>query len=307
MSFTLNTMDTIPDEIYQHIFGYLLGDTIKEYLCIWSLWRDSGRNYRLQLVNKTFQRNFRSYLKTRPLCLHLCPDEYSFQVVRALKRYDLSGIYSLGLEYVSHDIMKALDGFNFISLRELYLMGGEEFDYEMLKECKELTSITLGHKYVENLDEIRAEKLRSFLSFHKHTLECLYLHLVDGESFLDVIPKDLSWLNLKKFSIIFFETSGSTSKVIVESSTLQYLHITYDRIFPCDMVIKCPNLNVLLIETFDGPASNSEHIESKYRSPCKPYGESDEFFTETCHPNELRKIGIKVDEVSSHCDIGILL
>ena len=295
-------MDTIPDEIYQHIFGYFVSDDVTNIF-----WGSSWYSeYKLQFVNKTFQRNFRSYIKTSPLDLYLSNDEWSLQLVRALKRYDVIGIYRLHLEIgyrkdcVAHDIIKTLDGINFTSLRELYLEEGEEFDYEILKECKELTSITLGPEYSEYLDEIQREKVKTFLSVHKHTVECLRIPLLD-----DIVPNDLvSWPKLNE--LIIDDTRMTSKSTVIESSTLQELWIFY--FLSCDMVIKCPNLKVLHVENqnydpdSDDPDDDIELEERPRQSDDNHHGEEFEF---TCHPSELRKYGMEVVEISSNCDICI--
>ena len=292
-------MDTLPDEIYQHIFGYALGDYVNQIFhnASWHC------GYRLQYVNKTFQRNFRSYIKTSPLHLFIGEFKYYLQLINVLKTLRASGIYLLQLEIgyyddkFAHDIIKALNGINVTSVRELLLMNGVEFiDYEKLKECKELTSITLGREYSADLDEIEIEKLRTFLSFHKHTVESLVLDLGD-----DIFPNDLvSWPKLNE--LIIYDTGMASKSTVIESSTLQELWIFLCS--SCDMVIKCPNLEELYIVNKNLRDSNDD-IELEKR-PRQPYDDHhDEEFKFTCHPSELRKFGIEAVEISSHCDIGI--
>jgi len=295
-------MDTLPDEIYQHIFGYLLSDDVYGIFSRSSLDSD----YRLQFVNKTFQRNFRNYIKTSPLDLKLWYDEWSLKLAKLLKKSDAIGIYSFDLEIgyckdgIGDDIIKTLDGINFTSLRELILEGLGKFDLEVLKGCKELTSITLGLKYATFLDEIQREKMKTFLSFNKHTVECLRIPLRD-----DIVPNDLvNWPKLKQLTI----TDTSVDTKVIESSTLQELCI-YENYFPCNIVIKCPNLKVLQVvhdrvycsddsEDTDGLDDDIELVD---RSLKDHYDNC----PLTCHPSELRKFGIEIVEISSNCDIAI--
>ena len=314
-----SNITTLPDEIYQHIFGYALGDKVDDIFTYTRFPWIHSENYRLQYINKTFRRVFRNYIKTSPLCLDLVDHERSLQLVKALRRYDVSGIKSLhfdrgyymedGITDITDDILKALDGINFTSLRELILGEGGYFDFEILKECKELEFIRIGILYVQDLDKLQAEKLKTFLSLHNHTVESLELALIrDRESYHDVIPNDLvSWPKLKKLYIDGIHmNSGSQSKVI-ESSSLQYLRIRYDK---CDMVIKCPNLKVLLIENIGRYAPDdvsdyvtNDDIDLEERSCKNRYNSYSYPFT--CHPSKLRKFGIKVVEVSSNCDVGL--
>jgi len=300
-------MDTIPDDIYEHIFSYLLGDTVKvNDLFFHNFFR--GKWIRLQLVNKKFKSNFKSYVKRNPIWLQLESNKKDLDSLKCLKKYYNveNGIRVHRLSFgcdgnnnnITQNIKEELKGFNFNSLRELYL-NGKDFDLEILRECQGLTFISLGNDYVKDLDEVNAEKLKSFLSFHKHTMETLMIPLIlDSESYHDLIPKDLSWPTLKKLFIGPIQNSSSITKEI-KSNTLESLKIYYDN--TCNIVIKCPNLKVILIDNI----GSYHQIKSKDRSPCKPYGEDDEKFTSTCPPSELSKIGIKVVEVSSNCDIGI--
>lgn len=309
-------MDTIPEDIYQHIFSYLLGDTVwvdKVFFNRRHWTRTNGINptetYELQLVNKRFKHNFEKYLKTKPLVLHVwsfrsCIAEWYLHLVKALKKYDVENLYSFKWYYGrnkdghTQNIIEELHGLNFKSLRSLHLHD-DGFDFEILGECKQLTYITLD--YMESLlDEVEAEKLKTFLSLHKHTVERLSI-----ANNYDLIPDD-SWPNLKRLFIRTILWPSTMSKVL-KSSTLESLFIHYDSgcyNSTCNMVIKCPNLKVMLINNI-----GSDHqIKSTDRSPYRPYGlisRRDRYFSSTCPPTELSKIGIKVLEVRSNCDIGM--
>ena len=190
-----SNITTIPDEIYQHIFGYVLGNKVKDIFYYASV----------KLVNKTFQRIFRSYLKTNPLLiLDLHGDYSSLQLLKVLKRiFNVSSIYSLNLDYPGDDvclnqnIIKELCGFNLTSLRKLHLHK-EDFGLEILQECNQLTSLALEVDFIDSLDEVCAEKFNTFLSLNKDTLEYLEVPLLNHE-YYNGIPKDLgSWSKLKK-------------------------------------------------------------------------------------------------------------
>ena len=291
-------MDIIPEDIYQHIFSFLLGDTVHFHKRTRREWTNSGIN-RLQLVNKRFKHNFEEYLKTKPLDLTLwSSNEWNLQLLKVLKKYDVQNLYRFhwtsGMHRYSkffNNIVKELHGLNFKKLRELQLYCGN-FDFKILRECEGLTDITLRGR--RNLYKKKIKKLKTFLSFHKHTVERLsILHCYD------VIPKDFSWPNLKHLHIQNHKNWPPTTSKVIESNTLEFLSIGNDH-STCNMVIKCPNLKDMLISNI-----GSDHqIKSEDRSPSKPYGYNDEDLTSTCHPSELRKIGIKVVEVSSNCDIG---
>ena len=293
-----SNITTLPDEIYQHIFGYILGNDVKDIFYFASV----------KLVNKTFQRIFRSYLKTNPLLiLDLHGDYSSLQLLKVLKRiFNVSSIYSLNLEYPGDDvclnqnIIKELCGFNLTSLRKLHLTE-EDFGLEILQECNQLTSLALEVDFIDSLDEVRAEKFNTFLSLNKDTLEYLEVPLLlDGESYHDVIPKDLSsWSKLKKLFIFSIYTKADSQSKVIESSTLQWIHINY--LEGDMMVIKCPNLKVLYIESIDRIYDHGVELEER---ACNPHDKEYVYFNYTCHPSKLRKIGM-VLEVSSDCDIFI--
>ena len=296
------SMDRIPEALYQDIFSYLLEDNFQDIFL---------KNYSLQFINKTFQRSFIRYLNKKPLNLFICNwkhvVEFTLQIIKFLKRYDIS-VYDMTIDFNIDDddycppsiIMEAMYGINFTFLKRLELYSdGRHFDLKILG-CKELTHFTLGDFYANALDEDQrtAEKLKTFLSFNKHTLEYLKYHVVDVETYNDIFPKDLSWPNLKKITLSDIRISTSLT---IESSTLQHLVLHIYPIYSIgEMVIRCPNLKVLLIDAIS--SENSFGMELTDRS-CKPY-DNHENYTETCHPSELRKIGLVVD-VCSDCDIGI--
>ena len=56
----LTTIDSIPDVIYPHIFGYVLGDDLWEHDIIFK--REEIEC--IERVNETFKRNYQTYLKT---------------------------------------------------------------------------------------------------------------------------------------------------------------------------------------------------------------------------------------------------
>ena len=290
------SMDMIPEALYQDIFSFLLEDNFEDIFL---------KNYSLQFINKTFQRSFIHYLKTKPISLLIRNRkdllEFTLQLIKFLKRYDIS-IYDMTVMFrycltlcPPSTIMEAMYDINFASLRRFELHSdGEEFDFKILEGCKELEHFTIGDFYTNALDEDQrtAEKLKTFLSFNKHTLEYLEYYVDNDETYKNIFPKDLSWPNLKK--IILYNIWISTS-LTIESSTLQ--HLVLDS-FDCkgEMVIRCPNLKVLHINV------DPLEMELTDRS-CKPYDDH-KYYTKTCHPSELRKIGVIVD-VSSDCDIGI--
>ena len=293
------SLDTIPEALYQEILGYLLGDDIYEIF---------RKNYSLQFINKTFQRSFQRYLMTTPLKFDLRgPFDIMFsdyngdheskllQLINIVKRYNVY-LYDLTVDIYDFNfnlyrVMEAMHGINLSSLRKL-TVAIAEFDLKAFKDCKTLTHCLLYWSH--RLDDVQVEKNENFLSFNKHTLK--YLQLSCG-----IIPKDLrSWPNLERLEIIDIYTRTVQS---IESNTLQHLVLRFDD--PCRMEIKCPNLKVLFIEIED--INSFPRIELKTRS-CQPYdediGESEDLFRYTCHPSELRKIGVVVD-VSDDCDIGI--
>ena len=311
---SLTTMDTIPEDIYQHIFSYLLEDNVDHIFSGFT----TDKSYRLQFVNKTFQRSFQHYLKTNQLILCLedikksleyidvlkkHDSKSTLQLMRFLKRYNVS-LYHLYIEYefdndhITHNIMKIMHGINFSSLRELWLVRtGRQFDFEVFKDCNKLTCFYVDDDCV--VDKISAQKLKTLLSLNKHNLESLFLPI-------DILPKDLrSWPSLQQLVIPPMPIRASKT---IQSSTLQYLVIWCYSIPTTRLVIKCPNLEVLLIEIDNDP---DHPLELKPRSHIQYFKDYNitcvgTVFGETCHPSELRKIGIEV-EVSNDCDIGLRL
>jgi len=302
-------MDTIPEDIYQQIFSYLLDDNVN-IIFLRSTAPKSQFNtstYRLQFVNKTFQRSFQNYFKTNQFSLNLEDREKSLQLMRGLKKYDVS-IYEMtinfyGINYIpKNDIMKAMHGINFTSLERLWIESGVQFDLEILKDCKELRYIRASNHFVRCIDETTAENMYTLLSLNKHTLETLNLPAYDFVGDIDVFPTDFrTWSSLKELEITDIHDFAAET---IESSTLERLVIRH--FFPRHMVIKCPNVEILFIEIDDIGADSEDDIELKIRSR-QPYDEwfdNGDGFTYTCHPSELRKIGMEV-EVSVYCDIGI--
>ena len=298
------SIDMIPEALYQNIFSYLLEDNFQDIF---------EKHYSLQFINKAFQRSFIHYLKTNPISLYITSRsdlvEFTLQIIKFLKRYDIS-VYDMTVyfRYCSivdppSIIMEAMYGINLTSLRKFELDSDEEdFDMKILEGCKELTHFTLHKIYANGRDEeeeypLSAEKLNTFLSFNKRTLEYLEYEMDNVETYNEIFPKDLSWPNLKKITLS--DIRWISASLTIESSTLQHLvlHTLKSTDRNGEMVIRCPNLKVLLINVND-----PLEIEFTYRS-CKPY-DNHERYTNTCHPSELRKIGVVVD-VSSDCDIGI--
>ena len=316
------SLDTIPEALYQDILSYLIRHTTISGIF--------QKNYRFQFINKTFQRSFHHYLKTNPLNLYLHNlgnrgnmVDSRLPLLKLLKRYDIP-IYDLFIRFydgskwieVDPTIMEAMYGINFTSLRKLKLYsGGRNFDLKIIEACKELTHLAFDDHYLAalNNDQSKAEKLKTILSSNKSTLEYLEFPILNSDdgntSFNDIIPKDLSWPNLKKINI---NAAGNSASKSIESSTLQFLRITlYGSEGDSKLVFKCPNLQVLLIKCI-GPFVDVDEIELTHRSS-KPYDyhddENDDEHGEcigTCHPSELRKIGMEV-EVGSDCDIGICI
>jgi len=175
---SLTTGDAIPDEIYQHIFSYILTDHVDDIFSL-SKAEKENKNYKLQFVNKTFLRNFKRYLKTKPLRLSIrkIGGKYNLTLkfVDALKRYEIS-VYELRIEFFLHKIMEALQYINFSSLRVLKLIKGYQFDFELLKDCKELAHFFITKEF---LGRVRAEEqdknLQTFLFLNRYTLESVYL------------------------------------------------------------------------------------------------------------------------------------
>ena len=62
-----SNITTLPDEIYQHIFGYALRDKVDDIFAYTRFPWIHSENYRLQYINKTFRRVFRNYIKTSPI------------------------------------------------------------------------------------------------------------------------------------------------------------------------------------------------------------------------------------------------
>lgn len=284
-------MDTIPNEIYQHIFSYVLGDYDVNSIV------QKNAYINLKLVNETFKDRIETYLKTTPLFLIFDGTEMSLKLVTYLKRYGVSNKYHLEL---------CLRYLNRSDCNPKRL--GTQFDLQTLELlCKELKCITLhvphsivndivNGKVDDNDMKIIAEKWKFLLYAYKHSLESLYFI---GSDRYDIFPNDLrSWPNLKQLEILNCSMEPKT----IESSTLEFLQIFAENSLPDNIVIKCPNLKVLLIgsNNFD-----ARKIEMEDRSSCNPYDENDRRFTKTCHPSELQKFGMVV-EVSPNCDIGIM-
>jgi len=285
-------MDTIPEALYQDILSYLLGDVMN------NIFRE---NYEVQFINKTFKRCFQHYLKTKPLMLYLSSEyhEFTLQCIKIVKRYDVH-IHDLSVDfhrahYNGHNhVIKTIHDINFSSLRKLWLFA-VVFDLELFTDCKELKGFTLEEEY--GLDDLtRVKALQTFLSSYKHNLE--YLNLPAS-----CVPKDLTtWPNLKTLRILDEQLSTSS---IIDSSTLQHLVIEffppYNHI-PGNKVIKCPNLKVLhIINIPHGVLDLDDRFKRSYDGDV--YGDVYEFLY-TCHPSELRKIGMEV-KVGDDCDIGI--
>ena len=154
-------------------------------------------------------------------------------------------------------------GINFISLRRLELQSvGQHFDFNILEDSKELTHFIFGPSYSHALmDQRIAEKLKTFLSFKRDTLEYLQFPVNENETYNGIFPQDLSWPNLKKITVTMVNIS--TSKTI-ESSTLPHLLLKGFSCFSghhCEIVIKCPNLKVLLIDCLDPYYHKIDEIE----------------------------------------------
>jgi len=175
---SLTTGDAIPNEIYQHIFSYILTDHVDDIFSL-SKAEKENKNYKLQFVNKTFLRNFKRYLKTKPLRLSIrkIGGKYNLTLkfVDALKRYEIS-VYELHIEFSAHKIMEALKYINFSSLRNLKLIKGYQFDFEVLKDCNELAHFFVTKEFFRRLRiEEQYKKLQTFLFLNRYTLESVYL------------------------------------------------------------------------------------------------------------------------------------
>jgi len=304
-------MDTIPEALYQDILSYLIGDSAYFHSIFFE------KHYSLQFINKTFQRSFIHYLKTKPLRLYITNTKTwvksTLQVFQWMKRYDIH-VYELIIclydgrhgrdDYCPAPlIMEAMYGINFTSLRRLELKSvRHHFDFKILEDCKELTHFAFGLSYSHTLkDERIAEELKTFLSFKKDSLEYLKFPVNDNETYNYIFPEDLSWPNMKKLTVTQIDVSRSKR---IESSTLQHLLLEGFKYVRSDseILIKCPNLKVLLINYRHTYNHEIDEIELNDRSS-KPYDEKG-CFSYTCHPSELRKIGLVVD-VGSDCDVGI--
>jgi len=328
-------MDTIPEELYQNIFGYLLGDHADDIFFV-------NKTYEIQLVNKNFQISFQNYLKTNPLKLNLDNDEDdrcdTVRLASALKSFGVLPC-TLSLDIVSNsnirNIIQVLHGFNFTSLRELSIIdtfeGDDVFEFHSVRgqrknqkmlfegllglnfsslrhliinrfreidwgafaDCQKVTNLELHECYLDV--SLQAQKLKTFLSSNKNTLEYIDMQIFsisDDDIFYDVLPKDMNWPNLKRLSIEF----PSLSPEIIESSTLQEIVIGICDFPVRNFFIKCHHLKVLFIHNVGFGDFQLNAILELKDIPGYPY--------KTCNSIELRKIGLMV-EVSDDCDIRV--
>ena len=138
-------MDTIPEELYQSIFCYLLGDDFDH-----EFFADYRR---VLLVNKVFQKCAEHYVKTTPFKLYFCMEHKleimeALNVIRNVRKYDIT-IYDLELKihgrFFTLNGLKLSSSLRRFSVNNRSLLGHclplGNFDWPMLKHCTKLTSI----------------------------------------------------------------------------------------------------------------------------------------------------------------------
>jgi len=275
------TIDAIPDEAVQIILGFLLGDQFDQIF------------FHDLRVNRYFQEQVQLYVKTTPLKLHLCLKGEvnkieAMRLISYVRRHGLT-IYDLHFEFNSldYDILSELEEINLRNIRRLRVGDalsvrtplsehtGTAFDWGLfVNNCKELSSL-----YVDcSVPTIKLKQLKRLLSINKNTLEHLSLHIKGLRAF-ETWAEDIICPNLRT---LYISNSGMPWG---------------------DCIIKCPNLETLLIKIFYTFLQRQNLVLSNVS---EEGGYDDDwgyhYVNKTCSVSELRKMGMAV-EASDDCNI----